>query len=189
MSRNNIQFRTLLTLIESFISKCTRGFALIATACIAVMMLGTVAQVVGRSLDYAIVGIYELNQLLMVVIAFFGFAYAQTIKYHVRMTLMSNRLSYRVQCVLDIFVYIIAIALFVFLTYSTSKAAAQSWRVHEYVMGTISFPIYPFKTVIPVGTGLLCIQFLIDIVSRVIELRTASQQTMEKRQQGNSIRD
>jgi TRAP-type mannitol/chloroaromatic compound transport system permease small subunit len=153
------------------------------------MMLGIVVQVVGRSLDYAIVGIYELNQLLMVVIAFFGFAYAQTIKHHVRMTLMSNHLSYRVQCVLEIFVYIIALALFVFLTYSTGKAAAQSWRIHEYVMGTIRFPIYPFKTVIPVGTGLLCIQFLIDIASRVIELRAASQQTMKNSRQGNSLRD
>lgn len=145
-----------------------RSLGVLSAVVVLVMMLAITANVVSRALFNApIGGIYEIAQLLMVALVFFGAAYVQAEKAHISVTFVHERLPAAGQRLCSAVVLLISIAFWAVITYQMSLGAIESWRIGEYAHGAVRFPVYPTRTVIPIGTGLLTIRLAIDFLSVV----------------------
>ena len=64
---------------------------------------------------------------------------------------------------LNIICWAIAFILFLAITVGGTEEAINSVRLGENLWGVKKFPVWPGKILAAFGSGLLCIQFLIDI--------------------------
>jgi TRAP-type C4-dicarboxylate transport system permease small subunit len=140
----------------------TAGIA--ASCCIFVMVCTIVPDSIGRFFfSKPLYGTLELNMLLMSAIVFLGLAWTQSQRGHVRVEVMVSRARPTLQSVLNIVCWTIAFALFLGITIGGTEEAIHSASIGENLWGVKKFPVWPGKILAAFGSGLLCVQFLIDI--------------------------
>ncbi len=145
-----------------------RALNLVAASAILVVMVLVTTQIVSRKLGQAIPGIYESAELLMVAIVFLGLAYTQSQHGHVRMELLVIRLSPRWRNTLEVFTLLLSLGLFVIITYKSWGNAYQSWQMKDVTMGLIDWPVWPAKILVPIGSGLLSLRFIAQLLRYVV---------------------
>lgn len=116
---------------------------------------------------------YDVSYNMYGALFFIGGAYTLARNGHVRVDILYRLLRPRVQAGIDLALYI---AFFfpgvIALVYAGSQYAGESWRYHEVsVFSPSDIPIYPLKTLIPVGGVLLFIQGLAELARCVVCLR------------------
>ncbi len=136
-----------------------------------VMMMATVADVVGRYLRHPILGVDELVGLLMVCLASTALAYCHIHKGHIRLQLLTERLPPKAQIALDIVAYFFCLFGSVLITWRTlvrSQAYMVATRGQEtQIMG---IPFFPFLLVLGLGFLLLAIVSLVDLINSIIKV-------------------
>lgn len=145
-----------------------RALNLVAAGAILLVMVLVTTQIVARKLGTAIPGIYESAELLMVAIVFLGLAYTQSQHGHVRMELLVTRLSPRWRNTLEVLTLLLSLGLFVIITYKSWGNAYQSWQMKDVTMGLIDWPVWPSKILVPIGSGLLSVRFMVHLVRLVV---------------------
>lgn len=141
------------------------------------MMFLIFADIIGRKFfNSPVEGAYEITESLLTFIIFFGVAFTQLERSHVRVTLLTDRLKPRAQNAWLTIVYIIGFLFFVYAAYCMFWFAWDSWKVREVKWGTVEYPLYPVKALAGVGMLLLGIQFLLD---SIVELFQFVQQDKE----------
>tara|TARA_B110000240_G_C13475795_1_gene442977 strand:+ start:456 stop:1016 length:561 start_codon:yes stop_codon:yes gene_type:complete len=130
------------------------------------------ANVLSRKLlNKPVMGSVEISQALLVFCIMLGMPYAQVSGAHLRVTMIIGHAPRRISEVLFSLSALVGCIVFAFLAYSGYLFALRSWNVGEEVWGaTIRFPLWPVKGVIPIGAGLLSLQFLLDAI-RVLVFR------------------
>lgn len=128
------------------------------------MFLGT-ADVVGTQFfGTPVAGALELTESTMVLIVFGALAYAQLRRNHIRVELFYARVSPRARAALDVLADVAGLAFFGLLLWQAIGEATTSWRIGEATVGLIRFPLYPARWVLVVGTALLLVQLVLDLV-------------------------
>ena len=114
---------------------------------------------------------YDISYMLYGTLFMFGAAHTLAVDKHVRIEILSNKVSLRSRAAIDAICYV----LFFFptvcaLLYFGAGFALKSWQLRE-VSGESMWgaPIYPFKTVIPLAAVLLLLQGIAQFV-RCIKL-------------------
>lgn len=126
--------------------------ALVAALAAGVMMLTVTLDVVRRSFQgRSVPGASELTVLLIVLIIFLGLAEAERTDTHVRMRLVTSRLSPRIAAVARTVALSLAVGMLLWFAYATGLRARQSFITGEYQFGLARFPIWPARMLIPVG--------------------------------------
>jgi TRAP-type C4-dicarboxylate transport system permease small subunit len=144
-----------------------------ASCCIFVMVCTIVPDSIGRFFfSKPIHGTLELNMLLMSAIVFLGLAWTQSQRGHVRVELLISRAKPTLKSALNIICWAIAFTLFLAITIGGTEEAINSVRIGENLWGVKKFPVWPGKILAAFGSGLLCVQFLIDIGSEFLHLLT-----------------
>ncbi|MCK4794857.1 MAG: TRAP transporter small permease subunit [Desulfobacteraceae bacterium] len=87
-----------------------------------------------------------------------GAAYCLRTKGHVSVDILYDRLSTRTQAILDVVTFVLFLAVCITLIWYGGKAAANSWRLNEHTSSLWGPPLYPLRTVVPIGALLLLIQ-------------------------------
>jgi TRAP-type C4-dicarboxylate transport system permease small subunit len=147
----------------------TAGIA--ASCCIFVMVCTIVPDSIGRFFfSKPLHGTLELNMLLMSAIVFLGLAWTQSQRGHVRVEVLISRTKPNVRSVLNIICWAIAFSLFLAITIGGTEEAINSVRIGENLWGVKKFPVWPGKILAAFGSGLLCVQFLIDIGSEFLNV-------------------
>jgi len=147
----------------------TAGIA--ASCCIFVMVCTIVPDSIGRFFfSKPIHGTLELNMLLMSAIVFLGLAWTQSERGHVRVEVFISIAKPTLKSALNIACWTIAFALFLGITIGGAEEAINSVRIGENLWGVKKFPVWPGKILAAFGSGLLCIQFLIDIGSELLSV-------------------
>lgn len=118
-------------------------------------------------------GTYEIVHSLLVLVVFFGIAYTQSTRGHIRIELIDRYLSPRQSLCLEITVYSICLIFFLTLTWTSWDVALNAIITGEYSGGAVHIPIYPAKTIITLGALLMSLQFIVDIVNDIRKLKTA----------------
>ena len=137
-----------------------------ASCCIFVMVCTIVPDSIGRFFfSKPIHGTLELNMLLMSAIVFLGLAWTQSQRGHVRVEVLISRAKPNIRSALNIICWAIAFTLFLAITIGGTEEAINSVRIGENLWGVKKFPVWPGKILAAFGSGLLCVQFLIDIGS------------------------
>jgi TRAP-type C4-dicarboxylate transport system permease small subunit len=130
-------------------------------------LLGT-ADVIGTQIfGQPVHGALELTESTMVVIVFGALTYAQIRRNHIRVELIYMRVGPRVQAAMDVFAHSMAVLFFSLLLWQAINEAIISVQLDESTFGLIRFPLWPARIILAVGTGLLILQLVLDLIRDV----------------------
>ncbi len=113
----------------------------------------------------------ELSELFMPWVVFPTFAYALVTKNHVRVTVLTNRLSSKAKLWCDIFAYTVGVMYFTTVTYVGANFFWKSFIIDEVMLAPIYLPWWFGKLIFPIGMAVLDIVFLKLLVETLRELR------------------
>jgi len=150
-----------------------RVHGLIVVGCGALLFLQMflqVSDVTGRYLfAKPTPGTLEISESVLVFITFLGLAYVLARGEHVRVTILLDRLSPERRAWFDIFAFAIGFLIMLFIAWRALPYAIYSYKVQD-TSGTgtaFDLPLYPAKFAFFVGSTMLCMQFLIQLLNQL----------------------
>lgn len=138
----------------------------------AAMFLGTIEVVGTQMLKTPVPGALELTESTMVLIVFGALAYAQIRRGHIRVELIYTNMGPRVQAAMDVFANLAAMVFFGLLLWQSYHEAVYSLQIGEATVGLIRFPLFPARLILSVGTALLLLQLVLDMIVDLRRIRT-----------------
>lgn len=154
---------TSRNIFDKAVSVISKYLFYLAAATVAASGLMTGFDVVARYIFSApLPGVYQLQEMLLVTMIVAPLAYCQEKKIHIRVDVFLERLKGKGRAAFELAGVAIALVLFALVTWTTGKAAWVAWVSKDYYLGPIHYPYWPSKTMIPIGTGFLCLRLLID---------------------------
>jgi len=150
--------------LERVIRNISVNINRIGVGFLAVMMFMTGIDVVMRYIfNRPISGAYELTELMMVILVFFGLAYTQINKGHVAVDLVFTRFAPKMKIIVNFVSYFLCLALFVIMTWQSIKQVQSKWN-SGLVTGTLGIPLWPFYLVMFIGCLVMCLVFITDLL-------------------------
>ena len=144
----------------------------ISSIAIFLMALLVTADVVGRFVfNNPIAGTTELVRSALVAIVFLALAYTLRQGRHVRTTVILQRLSPVGVETVNIVASLIGAVMFAVMCRYSWDAAWSGWLIREYEGVQLHVPLYPVRFIVILGSGLVCLQFLINLLRSVDTLR------------------
>jgi TRAP-type mannitol/chloroaromatic compound transport system permease small subunit len=144
---------------------------------ILIMTFGTSYEVFVRYvLDDPTVWNYDLSYNMYGALFFMAGAYTLSRNAHVRGDVLYRLWPARTQAAIDLVLYILFFLPGVLaLTFAGYEYAGESWRYQEVsVFSPADIPIFPLKTLIPVGGAMLLVQGFAEVFRCIICLRTGA---------------
>lgn len=92
-------------------------------------------------------------------------------KRHIVIDIMVNMLRPKARVYLQLFTPFCGIFLFGLLTWLSIPLAIHSVRIGEHTGGNVGVPMYPAKVMIPIATGLVTVQLIIELIRILRDLR------------------
>ncbi len=155
--------------MESGLAPLISVIGKIGTSVIALMMLLTVADVVGRRIfNEPVSGAYELSQFMLVIVVFFAIVHCEFTRGHIAIDLVTSRFRQRTQDIIASIMYIFFLVTFALLTRQLIVHAFNVWH-NNLVTGTLRLPIFPLVFVAAFGSALLSLVVLIYLLSLIAE--------------------
>ena len=156
--------------LSAHIAKFTKGVGYISFVCvIAMMLLNVVDVVMGKLFQTRVIGAYELTQRLLMCAVFTAFAYGQTKKAHINMTILIALLPRAFRFTLFTLMSILSVIAAGAMTYA---AAVQTGVAISsgYMTEVLYIPLYPFYIVETVAMGIFTLALLYDTVLYAIAI-------------------
>lgn len=145
-----------------------RGLSLGAASLVLILTLLTAVEVISRYLlNRPIPGTWELSQLMLVGIVFLGLADGQAGGRHVRVELFIGRLDPGVRRWLELLALALGLGVFVLILWAGARDTWRAWEIGDYTLGSVAFPVWPSKLMVPVGSLFLTLRFAIQIVQTI----------------------
>ena len=146
------------------IHRITYYVSLVGMVFLLLMMLLTVADVIGRSIfNSPVTGTYEITAYMLVIIVLFGIAYTEQRGGNIRVELFSEKLPALGQLILYAIFTLMALCYFAFVVWQGWLEGFVGMRV-----GTSSdilhIPAYPFQFIIPFGAFLICLELALNLI-------------------------
>jgi len=136
----------------------------IAAAVFGLMVVFVAADVIGRYfLSYPIKGDYEFVEVATGLVISLSLAYGLVIDQHVRINILTSRLSPRWQSFSDILAYFAGLLTFIVASWQTI-VYGNSLRKTGLLIGVLPIPAYPFVYVVAVGFISLTLVFLVRFI-------------------------
>jgi TRAP-type C4-dicarboxylate transport system permease small subunit len=133
---------------------------------LAVMALG-VLQIVSRKLfNYPIPAYIDIIEIVMVLFAFPGLAFAQRLGGHIRMEIVLGLLKGRLYYAAELIGVLAALAVVAIITWFSFTHFLRAWRLGDSTMDG-GFPLWPAKLVVPLAFALLFVRLAIQLVGFV----------------------
>ena len=130
----------------------------------AVIILLTVADVIMRkALSKPIVGGYEIIQYLLLVSVFASFAYCQTLRGHIQVTMILRLLPKRAVFVISTITGLLTTAVMALVGYAAAQQAIYVMR-RGFVSDTLKFATYPFIWIECICMVIFALVCLVDAV-------------------------
>lgn len=143
-----------------------------AAITIALMMLSTTLDATARYvLNNPIPGVFELNEVLLVICVYMGMAWTQIEKGHIRVTAFLMRVSDKTSAKFNILAWA---ATFIFLSILAHQSAIGAWeafQIREFRWGSVQMPIWWAKALVPIGCWMMNIQLIFDIWKEIEFIR------------------
>ncbi|MFC1931597.1 TRAP transporter small permease [Chloroflexota bacterium] len=117
-------------------------------------------------------GVYEGVQLMLVAIIYLGLSRSQAYKTHITVEALVNQFPVKWRSRIEMASLFLCLATFVAITYVTGRAALFALVTNDTSMGLIRFPLWPSKAFVPLGSALICVRFMtqiVDLLSHNIE--------------------
>jgi TRAP-type C4-dicarboxylate transport system permease small subunit len=129
------------------------------------MMILVTCDVVGRFIfNHPIHGVTEITEFLMVGMLYFTLAHTQAGKHNIKVEVLITHLSPRGKQITEFITYFFGLLLFALITWQGVRSAADAWAIGEITFGLVELPLFPAKVLVPIGSFILCLRFLTDII-------------------------
>lgn len=132
-------------------------------------MLLVVTGVIARFFNIAIVGSYELLQLMMAVTIPFALVYTALRKGHVVVKIIASRFSVRTGAIVCILVSFLSLAIWGLMAGSTAQLAYEQGL--RAVSETLEVPYLPFRIALILGLLLFSLSYIPDIFEELKKVR------------------
>jgi TRAP-type C4-dicarboxylate transport system permease small subunit len=154
-----------LSQFKSIVLKISKGGVVVSCVMLAVMMLVSTADVLGRYFFLRpINGAWEIVSMAFVICGAFAIGYTQFIKGHIAINIISDRLKPRVRSGLFVFSYLVCLVASALITWQTWLRMVVYF--HKTLGGetvTLGLPIWPFMLTLAMGFFWVAVIFIIDI--------------------------
>lgn len=162
----------LVVRIAAGYKKICGVMGVISALTIAVMMLSTTTDTFSRYFfNYPLSGVFELNEVILVICVYLALAWTQFSRGHIRVNIFLQRLSSRNLAVMDMVAWSACLAFISLVAWQSTIGAWHSILLREFRWGSVQMPIWWVKSMVPLGCYLLGIQLLIDIWMEIERLR------------------
>ena len=150
----------------------TEGMVIISAIMLAVMMLISTADVIGRYFFlHPIDGAWEMVSMAFVICGAMAIGYTQLVKGHIQINLVSDRLTQRGRAGLFILSYLICLGGSALVTW---QGWLRAWDyMHKTVGGetiTLGITLWPFMLIFTIGFFWLAFILIIDIYDLFVEV-------------------
>lgn len=146
------------------------GITVSAVALMVMMLLVVVDVLLRNTLPGAYVkGSVELAQILLLIVVTGGWAYVGQQKYHIRVTLVLNRLSPVARLAAITVSDLVAIGLMAIVSWQ-SVTHAQFLSAHGFTTGVLGIPWSPFAIFTSVCSAVFLLALLVDFLDSLAEL-------------------
>jgi TRAP-type C4-dicarboxylate transport system permease small subunit len=144
----------------------------IAYLAIFLIMIGISLDALSRVFFNApIQGTYEVVSLyLMIIVVFIGLGYSFKNEEHVKITVLYQYFPRKGKLVADIIGTILSILLFSIIGIEGYQMTNDAWINDNYTFGIVSLPMFLSYIWVPLGTFLLVIRLLVQLILKTIEL-------------------
>lgn len=159
-----------LRLIVKYIDTATEWIGRIVSWLLLVLMALAVFEVFTRRvLGKPTIWTFEASGYALAAVVMLSLGYTLLHKGHVNVDLLYERFSPRNRALIDIITFFPFLGLFcaVFLVEGT-QFAATSWSMLERTPSAFNPPVYPVKTLIPVGTLLLALVAVSQLIKNIV---------------------
>ena len=109
---------------------------------------------------------HEVNTFLIIYVALMTAADVQRTDDHIRITFFTDRLSEVARTVIRIAIACVGVAFCGVMTWRGALTAFQAWEYGERVSSSFGTPLVLPYSLLPVGFGLLALQFALGIFNR-----------------------
>jgi TRAP-type C4-dicarboxylate transport system permease small subunit len=158
--------------VESGVISTNKIMAYAAGVALTAMMLLTVADVCGRYLfSKPIKGTYELVGFLLVGAGSLGLGYCQVKKAHIRVDFLLQRFPEKLRAVLTALANFLGFAAFSILCWRCILYAQYYLSATGNHTDTLHIPLFPFVVVLAVGTGMLALVILFDLIRSITKVK------------------
>lgn len=123
-----------------------------------------VAQIIARMLNQQIPSADEFAGYSLAASSFLGLAYSFRSGSHIRVTLVTDKLSHKGQRIMLILALIFAIGMIGIWGYNAIYLVYESWLYNEMSTGIIKYPIWIPQLSMGIGVILFCLAILEDLV-------------------------
>ncbi|MDF1790723.1 MAG: TRAP transporter small permease [Thalassobaculaceae bacterium] len=141
----------------------------------AAMFLGTIEVVGTQILHTPVPGALELTESTMVLIVFGALSYAQIRRSHIRVELIYTNMGPRTRAAMDVFANLAALVFFGLLLWQAYHEAVYSLQIGEATVGLIRFPLFPARLILAIGTAMLILQLLLDMITDICRVIDGSE--------------
>lgn len=128
-----------------------------------IMIVTTLDVVLRKVSDYSILGSYELTELSMVIMVFFGIASYQVKDGHIRVDFIINRLPKRLCMLLEGLALLMETAFTALMTWAGFSAALQI-KSRGTSTGILHIVQWPFYLIMTIGLALFLILLAFDTI-------------------------
>ena len=113
-------------------------------------------------------GVYEIVEVMLVIVVTFGMAYAAIQKSMVAVEVLVDRYPPRVRAIVAIFNSLSGLALFSLLSWKTAEQA-MTYRVVGETTYVSGLPLYPFVLMVSFGAALLSLVLFVQILESITQ--------------------
>ncbi len=161
--------------ILSKIGKLSSALSNLGSVALFSMMAITVIDVIGRYLfNKPVLGAFELTEFLVLILIFSFLAYTEAQKRHICVEIISDLLPRRVQFVCSVINYTICLLVFALITYMSVDKALELMQTGE-TSPNLVIPNYPFVFFITLGSFVMCIEYVKDLIGLFLDSEEAHQ--------------
>lgn len=166
----------MLARLEKMWRRVEIGSCIVAAGLLGITMALTSADVIGRYFfNHPVPGALEISESMLVGILFLSIAYIQSMKGHINMELLFERLPKKAQLYLDVLAVLTGMFVFAAFTWCGGSDAWTALVSGDYIEGVIRIPYWPSKILVPIGCGMIFIRFIFDLITHISELRKLRQ--------------
>jgi TRAP-type mannitol/chloroaromatic compound transport system permease small subunit len=155
--------RSLSQTLNGIIDAVERWANLLGVWLIMALMVMVCADVLYRNVaGKSILGAVELAAMFMAAIVALTLAYTQKAGEHVRLELFIDKLHGRKRYILENIIIFVCLVFSVLFLVQTTKNAINSIAIQEIIEGASGLPLWPWKSIVPVGFFLLCLRLILQ---------------------------
>lgn len=124
-----------------------------------------VSQIVARMLNKQIPSADEFAGYCLAASSFLGLAYSFRSGSHIRVTLLTDRLSTHIQRVLMLLVLAFTIIMIAVWAFNSISMVYESWKFKDMSTGILKYPIWIPQLSMGIGVTLFCLAIIEDLVN------------------------